>query len=76
MDYSITGEGMDFGPLDARDEEMGDYKIAQQAIDYLKKKHDRPFFPGLRFREASSSVVRSQEVLRPLSPGPDGPAPR
>ena len=44
VDYSITDEAMDFGPLDARDEEMVDYKIAQQAIDYLKKKHDRPFF--------------------------------
>jgi arylsulfatase A-like enzyme len=37
---------MDFGPLDVDDEEMPDYKATQWAVDYLRRKHDQPFFLG------------------------------
>jgi arylsulfatase A-like enzyme len=38
----------DWGPVDCRDEDMGDWKIAEWAVSELKKKHDKPFFlaPG------------------------------
>ena len=45
LDYTLMKKNFDFGALDARDEDMRDYKIGQRAIDYLKNKHDRPFFP-------------------------------
>ena len=34
----------DWGPLDVADETMDDMKTTQWAIDYLKGKHDKPFF--------------------------------
>lgn len=34
----------DWGPVDARDEDMGDYKTCTWACDFLTKKHDKPFF--------------------------------
>ncbi|MFN4259298.1 MAG: sulfatase [Gemmataceae bacterium] len=35
----------DWGPLDVSDEDMNDYKVAQWAANYLKKKQqDKPFF--------------------------------
>ena len=46
VDYSLTNRGMDFGPLDVDDEEMPDYKATQWAVDYLRRKHDQPFFLG------------------------------
>ncbi|QDT93470.1 sulfatase [Gimesia algae] len=33
-----------WGVLDVDDREMSDYKMANYAIDYLGKKHDKPFF--------------------------------
>jgi arylsulfatase A-like enzyme len=37
----------DWGPIDARDEDMGDSKVAQWACRQLARKHDRPFFLGV-----------------------------
>jgi arylsulfatase A-like enzyme len=34
----------DWSPLDNGDEEMADYKIVQTGIEFLKQKHDKPFF--------------------------------
>jgi arylsulfatase A-like enzyme len=45
----LSAEGhFDWGPVDCRDEDMGDWKIAEWAVSELKKKHDKPFFlaPG------------------------------
>ncbi len=39
----------DWGPVDASDEQMGDYKVADWAIGELSRKHDRPFFLGCGF---------------------------
>ncbi|MCP5112743.1 MAG: sulfatase [bacterium] len=50
LDYSRIRNNFDFGPIDAADEDMRDYKIGQQAIDYLNKKHERPFFLGCGFK--------------------------
>jgi len=41
----IPGAGhFDWGPLDAPDSAMGDYKVATWAGEQLHKKHQRPFF--------------------------------
>jgi arylsulfatase A-like enzyme len=37
----------DWGPIDAADEEMGDWKVADWAIGELGKEHDKPFFLGV-----------------------------
>jgi arylsulfatase A-like enzyme len=34
----------DWGPVDAPDEEMGDYKVVSWGMDFLRQKHDKPFF--------------------------------
>lgn len=34
----------DWGPVDADDQEMGDYKVAQWAADFLAKPQEKPFF--------------------------------
>jgi len=34
----------DFGPIDADDKQMADYKVVDWAIEQLKSRHDRPFF--------------------------------
>jgi arylsulfatase A-like enzyme len=39
----------DWGPVDARDEEMGDYKLVSWAAEQLGKKHDKPLFLGVGF---------------------------
>lgn len=36
--------GVVWGVLNVKDQEMNDYKMADYAIDYLKKDHDKPFF--------------------------------
>jgi arylsulfatase A-like enzyme len=36
----------DWGPVDVSDEEMDDVKVVKWAINYLNRKHDRPFFLG------------------------------
>jgi arylsulfatase A-like enzyme len=39
----------DWGPVEAGDEDMGDWKVASWAIGELKRKHDKPFFLGCGF---------------------------
>ena len=41
--HSRSG-GIIWGKLDVPDEQMVDYKMAEFTIDYLGKKHDKPFF--------------------------------
>ncbi|MBI1314698.1 sulfatase-like hydrolase/transferase [bacterium] len=36
--------GIVWGVLDVKDSEMNDYRMADYAIDYLSKPHDKPFF--------------------------------
>ncbi len=36
--------GIKFAPLDCKDEDLRDWKIASYAIEQLGKKHDKPFF--------------------------------
>jgi arylsulfatase A-like enzyme len=36
--------GIVWGKLNVNDEDMDDYKMANYAIEYLQKKHDKPFF--------------------------------
>lgn len=39
----------DWGPVDARDEDMDDYRVAQWGAQFLGQKHDKPFFLGCGF---------------------------
>jgi arylsulfatase A-like enzyme len=39
----------DWGPVDAPDEQMGDWKVADWVIEQLGKEYDRPFFLGCGF---------------------------
>ncbi|MCE6987559.1 sulfatase [Dyadobacter sp. CY323] len=34
----------DWSPVDVKDEDMGDFKVVNQGIDFFDKKHDKPFF--------------------------------
>jgi len=38
---------LDGGPMDISDDEMGDGKVANWAVEQLKKKHTKPFFIGV-----------------------------
>ncbi|MBQ0734682.1 sulfatase [Aquimarina celericrescens] len=40
----------DWGPVDAPIEKWGEHKAAQGVIDFLKTKHDQPFFAAVGFR--------------------------
>lgn len=49
---SISGLGMahfDWGPLDAADEAMGDYRLVSWASEQLQKRHDQPLFLAVGF---------------------------
>ena len=35
---------LDWSPVDVKDEDMGDFKVVNQGIDYFNQKHDKPFF--------------------------------
>jgi len=35
---------LDWSPVDVKDEDMGDFKVVNQGIDYFGQKHDKPFF--------------------------------
>ena len=39
----------DWGPLDASDEEMGDYRLVTWAGEQLQRKHDKPLFLAVGF---------------------------
>lgn len=42
---------IDWGPLNAEDSEMGDYKSVQYCIDQLNKAHEKPFFLACGIRK-------------------------
>ncbi|MHC4800214.1 MAG: sulfatase, partial [Planctomycetota bacterium] len=44
---TTQGSHFDWGPVDVPDKEMSDWKVTQWACDYLKQKHDKPFFLGV-----------------------------
>lgn len=49
---SVSGLNMshfDWGPLDASDEEMGDYRLVSWASEELQKEHDKPLFLAVGF---------------------------
>ncbi len=37
----------DWGPLDVPDDAMGDVTVTNWAVDYLRQKHEKPFFLGV-----------------------------
>ncbi len=39
----------DWGPLDVDDDAMGDHHVATWAVEYLKARHDKPFFQAVGF---------------------------
>ena len=49
---SVSGLNMshfDWGPLEAADEEMGDYRLVSWASEQLQKQHDKPLFLAVGF---------------------------
>ncbi len=46
----LKGKGhFDWGPVQAKDEDMGDYKNVDHAIAFLQRKRDKPFFLAVGF---------------------------
>lgn len=43
--------GIKFGAVDARDQDLEDYKIADWTIEQLGKRHDKPFFAACGFHK-------------------------
>lgn len=60
--------GIAFAPLDCKDEELADYRIAGYAIEQLQRKHDRPFFLacGLHKPHMPWNVPRKWYDMYPL----------
>lgn len=60
--------GIAFAPLDCRDEDLADYRIATWAIEQLGKSHDKPFFLacGLHKPHMPWNVPRKYYDLYPL----------
>ncbi len=44
-----SAESFDWGPFDVEDDEMGDTRIANWALEQLGKSHEQPFFLGVGF---------------------------
>ncbi len=57
-----------FAPLDAKDEDLGDWKIVQYGIDQLRRKQDKPFFLaiGLHKPHMPWNVPRKYYDMHPL----------
>src|SRR4026209_971046 len=66
----LNGFGnFDWGPLQAKDEDMADYKHVQRGIDYLNETHDKPFFLAVGIKRPNLSwwVPQKYFDLYPLS---------
>ncbi|HET6768868.1 MAG TPA: sulfatase [Chitinophagaceae bacterium] len=66
----VNGFGnFDWGPLQAKDEDMADYTHVQHGIDFLNEKHDKPFFlaVGIKRPHLSWWVPQKYFDLYPLS---------
>ncbi len=61
--------GIKFAPLDCRDDELADWKIADYGIAGLAKKHDKPFFLAVGFHKPHMpwNVPRKWFDLFPLA---------
>jgi arylsulfatase A-like enzyme len=60
--------GIKFAPLDCRDEDLRDYRIASSIIEQLQKPHDKPFFLacGLHKPHMPWNIPRKYFDLFPL----------
>jgi arylsulfatase A-like enzyme len=66
----LNGFGnFDWGPIEASDEDMADYKHVQSGIDFLNEKHDKPFFlaVGIKRPHLSWWVPQKYFDMYPLS---------
>ena len=69
---SPTGDtgvgGIKFAPLDCKDEDLREWKIAGYGIEQLQKKHDKPFFLacGLHKPHMPWNVPRKYYDMHPL----------
>jgi arylsulfatase A-like enzyme len=61
-------EGIRFAPLDAGDDQMNDYHIADFGIEQLGKPHDKPFFLAIGFHKPHMpwNVPRKYYDMYPL----------
>lgn len=51
----------DYGAFPERDEEMGDYRLAQKAAAFLREKQDRPFFLAVGFHRPHVPLIVPQK---------------
>jgi arylsulfatase A-like enzyme len=60
--------GIKFAPLDWRDEEMSDYRIATYGVEQLRKRYDKPFFLAIGFHKPHMpwNVPRKYYDMYPL----------
>lgn len=60
--------GIQFAPLDCRDEDLGDWRVVSYGIEQLQKKHDKPFFlaVGLHKPHMPWNVPRKYYDMHPL----------
>lgn len=61
--------GIQFAPLDCRDEDLGDWNIVDYGIEQLGKKHTKPFFlaVGIHKPHMPWNVPRKYYDMHPLS---------
>jgi len=51
----------DYGAFPERDEEMGDYRLARKAAEFLRQEQDRPFFLAVDFHRPHVPLIVPQK---------------
>jgi len=67
----LNASHFDWGPLDAADEEMGDYRLVSWAADELQKQHHKPLFLAVGFVKPHLPWYAPPQVFRHVPAGRD-----
>ncbi len=62
------GESFDWGPASVKDDEMGDVRITDWAMDKLAKPHAKPFFLGVGYYRPHIPLFAPQQDFDTLPP--------
>jgi arylsulfatase A-like enzyme len=65
------GESFDWGPAPVADEEMGDVRITDWALQKLSAKHEKPFFLGVGYYRPHIPLFAPEEDFKRLPPVED-----
>lgn len=65
------GESFDWGPVDVKDEEMGDTRITNWAMEKLGAPHARPFFLGVGYYRPHIPLFAPQRDFDVVPPAKD-----